>query len=80
LKAEKDKEAEDFVFKKPSMATVAASATCQEADPVRANLIIFNDCLVFGDKTAANDPDRFLSISPNLSNLVKTRQVEVGEL
>jgi phage tail sheath protein FI len=82
LKADKkaNKEAEDFVFKKPTMVTVSASAVFSDTDPIRANQIIFNDCLVFGDKEAANDPERFLAIAPHLSSLLKTRQAEVGEL
>lgn len=80
LKEEQNKPAEDFVFKKPTMVTVSAAAVFEEKDPVRSNQIVFNDCLVWGEKEAANDPDRFLSIAPYLKNLVKVRQVEVGEL
>lgn len=71
---------EDFVFRKPDMKTLSATATFEEKDPVRAAQIMFNDCLVWGDKEASNDPERFISISPYLGQLLKTRKVTLGKL
>jgi hypothetical protein len=80
LEQEGEQPAEQFVFKKPNMATVSAASRFTQNDPMRATLILFNDCLVWGDKTIVDDPEKFLSVSQHMQDLLKVRVSNVKEL
>lgn len=80
LEADEDNPEEYFVFKKPKMRTISSFAQFEQDDPVRAAQIMFNDCLVHGDKGASQDPERFLSILPHMAQLNKVRKASVEKL
>ena len=69
-----------FLFKKPDMFTLSAAAKVGDGDPMRATQIYFSNCLVYGDASAVDDVDIFMSVAPELNALVETRQVEVKKI
>lgn len=75
-----DEEAIHFLFKKPDMKTLAASAKFAESDPIRAAQIIFRNCLLEGDSGYAEDVEVFTAVMPHLNELNKKREASLKEL
>lgn len=64
-------------FRKPDMATLSASAAVSDRDPVASLLVYFNNCLVKGDASAADNVDVWIAIAPHLSTLIEEKKSEV---
>lgn len=54
----------EFIFKKPDMSTISAAVAVGKDDPMAFNVILFNNCLVAGDRDAVEDASVMLSVSP----------------
>lgn len=69
-----------FIFKKPDMATMSATAKIAQTDPLQSALVFAQNTLVDGDPALLEDVDIFNSIADHISALVETRKVEVKNL
>lgn len=69
-----------FIFKKPDMATMSATAKIAQTDPMQSALVFARNTLVDGDSALLEDVDIFSSISESIMSLVETRKVEVKNL
>lgn len=70
----------DWVFKKPDMNTLSASAALAERDPMGSALVYFNNCLVKGDPSAATNVDLWITIAPHLQKLIEEKKSSVKKL
>lgn len=73
----KDGQELHFWFKKPGSATMSNYLRLQMQDPYRAGQVVFNDCLVLGEKNAVDDVEIFMNILPALSGIVEKLETEV---
>lgn len=72
------KETKYFWFKKPDMKVLSVSAKYSD-DPFKMGEIMFQNCLIEGDREAKNDVDVFPAIVAELSATIKSAKATLKE-
>jgi hypothetical protein len=67
-----------FWFKKPNMKIMSA-ATSHANNPFKMGGIMFDQCLIKGDKTAKDDVDVYPAIIEKLAETIKTAKATLEE-
>jgi hypothetical protein len=70
----------DFVLKKPPIPTVSAYIKISQSDPLKAALVLLNDCIVHGPKDKVEDPEVVLALNRHLNSLIKVRESSIKKL
>lgn len=70
-----------FFFKKPDMNTISIFLRYIEADPAKANVLLFKNCLINTEMLQyEHDVDVMMAILPTLSGLVEQRKAVLEKL
>lgn len=67
-------------FRKPDLKTIGAAARYSETDPVKAGLIVFENCWLGGDEELRNNDECIMSAIQSLSTLFVVRVSTIKNL
>jgi hypothetical protein len=67
-------------FKKPNLDTLSASAKIADSDPVRAGMVMFENCWLGGDDAIKTNDEAKLSCIKALGTLIKIREASIKKL
>ncbi len=75
---DEDQSEDHYWFKKPDMNTMEAAGSMIERNPVKANTIVIQNCLVKGDKNKAiSDVSTYVTLAPHMEKLINQKDSEV---
>ncbi len=73
-----DESVDHYWFKQPDMITMEAAGSMIERNPVKANTIVIQNCLVKGDKKKAiSDVSTYVTLAPHIEKLINQKDSEV---
>ncbi len=78
-----DDDNKEFVtgyFKKPNLQAISASAKVIEMDPIKAGIIMFDNCWLGGDEKFKNNDEAKMSAIDELNKLFQIRTAHVKNL
>jgi hypothetical protein len=67
-------------FKKPDLKIIAASAKFTTEDPVKAGIVLMENCWLGGDEELKNNDEMKMGVIQQLSTLFKVKQATIKKL